>query len=193
MFFYFFLLCISPIHATEFYFDAKKGDNQNAGTKEFPWKSLSKIPQITISPGDKIYLHGNQTFSGAIVLDASNAGDPLKPVIIGSYSIGRAKLFAGNGTGILVTNTGGVIIENLEIVGSGRDKNIGSGIRFENTREDLSKLSFIRIKNVKCSGFGGQKVFKRKEQLLFYAFGEGIFVGGRPWLLQKMRIFRCDY
>lgn len=184
----FHLFCLCSLHATEFYFDSKKGDNTTAGTKEFPWKSLDKIQQITIAPGDKIYLHGNQTFIGNIVLDASNAGDPQKPVVIKSYSRGRAILYAGDGTGILVQNAGGVIIKNLEITGSGRDKNIGSGIRFENSREDLSRLPFVRIKDVKCSGFGGKQVYERNDKLLFYAYGEGIFVGGRPWLLQK-----CGY
>lgn len=173
-----------PASATTFYISAK-GDDANAGTSPSrAWRTLARANRQTFAPGNSLRLRGGDTFAGNLVFDGNGYGDKAGEkadadtntresgtknsgtqwVTVGSYGAGRATVQAGSGTGILVCNRGGFLIENLIVVGAGRGVNKGDGIKVVNTLPNSVRLSDIVITGVAASGFGG----------------EGIVVNGEP-------------
>ena len=164
--------------ARDFFLDAKSGDDAGAASRESPWRTISRANTHDFAPGDRLLFQGGQTFAGNLALDARDAGTAERPVTIGSYGEGRARIDAGRGTGIFMRDAGGIVVRDLVVIGAGPGRNVGSGVRFENTRGDGSKLEGIRVLDVECSGFGGRISEKMSGfKIPFYDFGEGIFVG----------------
>jgi hypothetical protein len=135
------------------YYVSKQGDDGNSGVSEgSPWKSLWRVNQMSLSPGDRILLRGGDVFAGGLVLDQSDGGTPSKPVTIASYGIGRATISPGTGTGIRVYNAGGIVISRLRVLGSSADTSTGSGIYFFNYLP-ATKLDTLVIERVEVAGF----------------------------------------
>jgi hypothetical protein len=138
------------------YYLSPNGNDANDGkSTETAWQTIKKVNQINFNPSDQILFEGGQTFKGNLQLDADDAGTPANPIKIGSYGEGRATINAENGSGILVENSMGFEISNLNIVGSGREKNSGDGIAFVNNLRGNLTLENIKIQSVEISGFGG--------------------------------------
>jgi peptidoglycan/LPS O-acetylase OafA/YrhL len=130
------------------------GDDAGAGTSpEAPWRSLDRVSRASFGPGDRVLLEGGQSFAGTLRFERGG-GTPANPVVVGSYGTGRATLRAGDGPGIVVRNVAGFRIENLAVVGSGRQTNRGSGILFKNDLRGDVKLPGISVDGVEVSGFG---------------------------------------
>ena len=76
-------------------------------------------------------------------------------------------------------------------------KNVGTGVRVENTLRDAVTLDHVRILRVTCSGFGGYPGPIWNEYGGPSNYGEGFFVGGRPYDFSKsgyrdVRIEDCE-
>jgi len=169
-----------PLSARDFFLDAESGNDSAEASRDRPWRTIARANTNDFAPGDRLLLQGGQTFPGNLALDAHDAGTAEWPVTIGSYGKGRARIDAGPGTGIFVRDAGGIVVRDLVVIGAGPGRNVGSGVRFENTRDDGSKLEGIRLLDVVCSGFGGRISEKMSGfKIPFYDFGEGIFVGCR--------------
>jgi len=130
-----------------------EGSDENPGTSpDRAWKTLAKANAATLAPGDKILLQGGATFEGT--LEIKHSGTPEKPILVSSYSNGRATIQAGTARGILAKNQSGIEISNLIVSGAGADKNKTDGIAFLSDRATGERLPHIRIDKVKVSGFG---------------------------------------
>lgn len=132
------------------------GDDSNTGLSEKqPWRSIEQVNATQLLQGDSVRFKANQTFVGNLRLAKVKQGqtDEAPVVTIGSYGEGRATIDAGPGAGFIAKNRGGVHLVNLNFVGAGASKNIGSGILFINTLPRDTKLSDIRIHRVDVSGF----------------------------------------
>jgi hypothetical protein len=120
----FVILCIAvDVHAHSIYVDAQTGSDSNVGSKQYPIKSLKKLNQLQLSPGDTILLAAGQEFHGTILIEGL-LSSPDKPFFISSYSVGSADQMARiNGQGkeaaILVKNASNVHISNIEIIADG--------------------------------------------------------------------------
>jgi hypothetical protein len=138
------------------YHVAASGDDGRTGTSiASSWRSLDRVNQQQLAPGDSVLFEGGRTFSGQLYLDRVDAGRSDLPVTIGSYgSNGRATISNAQGTAILVYNTAGVRIANLAVTGGGRDVNTGSGILFYNDLPGDLLLAGVSIEQVDVSGFG---------------------------------------
>lgn len=144
----------SNVPATDYYV-SPSGDDANAGTSTATaWRTLSKVNRFTFSPGDRIFFEGGQSFGGGLRFDSDDVGTQARPITIGSYGTGRATLSALQGDGIYVHNTMGFRISNLNVVGSGRTTNTGTGVFFNNDLAGNVKLKFVHIDQVEVSGFG---------------------------------------
>lgn len=144
----------SEVLATDYYV-SPSGDDANAGTSEATaWRTLSKVNRFSFAPGDRIFFQGGQSFGGGLRFDSDDVGTPARPIAIGSYGTGRATLSALQDDGINVHNTMGLSISNLNVVGSGRTTNTGTGVVFNNDLAGNVKLKFVRIDQVEVSGFG---------------------------------------
>jgi hypothetical protein len=145
------------------YYLRPTGDDAAEGTSpRRAWKTLQRASRAPLQPGDSLSLEGGATFPGTLVL--SHAGTPGQPIRIGSFGRGRATIAAGRAVGITAHDVAGIRIENLVVVGDGRDKgNRASGISFSTTLPGGVKLTHLRIERVAVHGFGeaGITIFAR--------------------------------
>ncbi len=149
-----FALIASSAQAIDYYV-RPTGDDTNGGTSPSDaWMTVERVNNGRYNPGDRILFEGGRTFPGNLYLDSADAGTPDAPITIGSFGTGRATLYAGDGTGILVYNAAGYIIRDLYIVGSGSTTNVGEGIFFFADLPGDIRLPYIRIDHVDATRFG---------------------------------------
>src|SRR5438067_2527741 len=148
------LLLASSAHATDFYVSSTGLDSNRGTSPAEAWRTVQRVNNDRYAPGDRILFEGGTTFSGNLFFDATDSGSPAAPVTIGSYGNGRATIYAGDGTGILIQNASGFVIRDLFIIGSGSTTNGGDGIFFFADLPGDVKLPFIRIDHVDTARFG---------------------------------------
>ena len=129
--------------------DGARGDSTNTA-----WRTIERVNRARLQPGDRVLFETAKSFAGNLLLTAEDAGTSNAPVVIGALGQGRATILAGRGTGITVENAGGMVIENLVVVGAGPTNNTGYGIRCDNTLTNAQRLHHLRIQNVETRGFG---------------------------------------
>ena len=162
---------------TPTYYISPSGNDSHSGTSaQSAWRTIDKVNAIDLNPGDKVLFEAGHDYPGNLLLTAQDAGTPKQPVVIGSYGSGRAKIKAGDGSGVTVRNAGGVVVENLIVTGDDYRSNVGSGVKIVNELPNNQKLQYIRVHNVEASGFGRKK--HPSPEGLQTPNGCGIFVGG---------------
>jgi len=165
--------CQQNLTAT--YYISPSGNDSHSGTSaQSPWRTIDRVNAVDLNPGDKVLFQAGRDYHGNLLLTAEDTGTPKQPVVISSYGSGRARIKAGDGSGVTVRNAGGVVVENLIVMGEDYRTNVGSGIKIVNELPNNQKLEYIRIHNVEAAGFGRRKPsegFQRPN-------GCGIFMGG---------------
>jgi len=137
------------------FFVSTGGSDGNAGTTAASaWKTLDKVNQMKIMPGDSLLLRGSDTFVGYLYLDSEDGNDPSRPIVISSYGVGRATIDAGVGVGVFAYNTQGVHIKNLILRGAGMTVNTKHGIEFYLDLSGDVRCSGVQIDSIDVHGFG---------------------------------------
>ena len=145
--------CQQNLTAT--YYISPSGNDSHSGTSvQTAWRTIDKVNAVDLDPGDKVLFQAGRDYHGNLLLTAEDAGTPKQPVVIGSYGSGRARIKAGDGSGVTVRNAGGVVVENLIVIGNDYRTNAGSGIKIVNELPNNQELQYIRVHNVEASGFG---------------------------------------
>lgn len=114
-----FAISFSSQSQTTYYIDQVAGNDANAGTIiGAPWKNLSKIYNLTLTPGSKILLKAGSVWGGQQV-KFKGSGSSTLPIIVTKYGTGSNPIINGNGlTGqgvVYLYNQQYVEISNLEI------------------------------------------------------------------------------
>jgi hypothetical protein len=149
------LMSAAPAEAATYYVSVTGDDARPGTTIASAWRSMNRVNQQQLAPGDNVLFEGGRTFNGQLSLDRVDAGRSDLLVTIGSYGPnGRATIANAQGTAIQVYNTAGVRIVNLAVTGAGRDVNTGSGILFYNDLPGDLLLAGVYIEQVDVSGFG---------------------------------------
>ena len=116
------LLSFSLCAQNQYYLSSSTGNDNNNGSQTQPWKTLSKLSNTTIGPGDTVYFKKGDTFRGHYVVNGS--GTEGNPITFTSYGSGNKPIISGSdhddGGGdfreaILVENEDNMIFEDLEI------------------------------------------------------------------------------
>lgn len=142
------------VNATE-YFISPDGDDLRDGQSQLnAWKSIEKANQTDFKPGDRLLFRGDATYRGNLVFSAADAGSESDPVTISSFGKGRALIDSGDEAAMQFTNCAGIVIENINMKGSGWRSNHSSGINFYIETNVAVKLHFIRLRSLDISGFG---------------------------------------
>lgn len=130
------------------YYVSPGGDDSNTGlTSSETWKTIEKVNSFQFKPGAKVLFEGEKSFVGTLTFNKEDGGDPNKPVIVGSYGKGRATINGGLGHGIFLTETNGMAIQDINVVGNGRNVNErGVGVYLDSARN-------VSINLVDASGF----------------------------------------
>ena len=159
------LLSFSLCAQNQYYLSSSTGNDNNNGSQTQPWKTLSKLSNTTLGPGDTVYFKKGDTFRGHYVVNGS--GTEGNPITFTSYGSGNQPIISGSshddGGGdyreaILVTNHDNMVFNGLEIQNhrtisrSGVGDLVSFGIRIEvsNSNVDLNNFSFrnMTFKNV---------------------------------------------
>lgn len=186
-------LSASASWSADFFVRADGSDSSRGTNREAAWRTVERVNQARLKPGDRVLFQAGETFAGNLRLTSDDAGTPDHPVTIGSIGERPAVLSAGLDTGITIENAGGIRIENLMIVGAGSTQNTGYGVFCDNTLTNGTMLENLTIKNVEVFGFGRQGLLITGESRGFHhvrvshcvvrenLFG-GIEIAGRlPW------------
>jgi len=116
------LLSFSLCAQNQYYLSSSTGNDNNNGSQTQPWKTLSKISNTTLGPGDTVYFKKGDTFRGHYVVNGS--GTVGNPITFKSYGLGNQPVISGSdhddGGGdfreaILVENEDNMIFDGLEI------------------------------------------------------------------------------
>lgn len=101
-----------------YYVDSVKGDDNNSGTDEGEaFRTLSKVNEIELSAGDKVYLKSGSVFNEQ--LKPQGKGTKDSPITITSYGDGNRPIINGGGKiyeGAVNQTSSAVLIENMEYV-----------------------------------------------------------------------------
>ena len=112
----------TPTAAGPYYLSSLEGDDANDGTINAPWKTLSKISETVLFPGDKIYFKKGDRFDGHFRVNGS--GSEAEPILISSYGNGEKPIITGEvgateggdyQEAIYVQNNDNIIFDGLEI------------------------------------------------------------------------------
>jgi hypothetical protein len=81
--------------ATNYYVDATNGNDSNNGTSQgTAWKTITKVSQVTFSPGDSILFKRGEIFRGSLTINQS--GNSGMPITYGAYGVGNKPLILGS-------------------------------------------------------------------------------------------------
>ena len=159
------LLSFSLCAQNQYYLSSSTGNDNNNGSQTQPWKTLSKLSNTTLGPGDTVYFKKGDTFRGHYIVNGSGTEGNL--ITFTSYGSGNQPIISGSshddGGGdyreaILVTNHDNMVFDGLEIQNhrtisrSGVGDLVSFGIRIEvsDSNVDLNNFSFrnMTFKNV---------------------------------------------
>ena len=118
------------------------------------------VNALALKAGDRVLFAGGETFTGPLEISEDDGGTKAAPIVVTSYGNGRATIDGGTGNGIKIYNAGGIVLRNLNLVGSGRDTATGMGIQAVVYLPDSTKLEYLRFEQMEISGFKtGVEVF----------------------------------
>lgn len=178
-----------------YYLDATGGNDANSGlSPTAAWKSLEKLQDVKLLPGDKVLLKRGEVFQGE--LEITGHGTPENRIYIEAYGDGGQKpCIVGNDASLYaarICNSDYITMQNLEIVNTGKQPlPYRSGLKIECT--DYGVSQHIVINNVTVRDVNGSLV---KEQ----GGGCGIYIvnGGKEIIstfnrltIENCHILRC--
>lgn len=180
--------------STTYYLDAANGnDNQSGLSESNAWKSLSKLRDVKLNPGDRVLLKRGNTFQGE--LEISGQGTSDNRIYIEAYGEGDKPCIVGNDTSLYavrILNSDYLTLRNVEIVNTGKErKPHRTGLKIECRNYGVSKN--IVIDGVDIRDVNGSLV---KEE----GGGSGILIvnGGKDVIsvfdsltIENCRIWRC--
>lgn len=129
------------------YYVSPSGSDANPGTKRAPWQTLDRVSHHHFQGGDRILLEGGHTFNGTLYLGPDDKGSRAAPVAISSYGVGRARINGVQDNGILIYNTGGVEISDINCSGP-LGKGRGKGIMLFTDTPGHVKYDYVRIDQI---------------------------------------------
>jgi len=129
------------------YYVSTSGRDNSSGSRMAPWKTLNRISNTNLNPGDTVLFEGSAVFSGTIYLDSLDSGEDGKQVVLGSYGSGRAIIDGEKSEGIIAKDCNHFVIRDLIVQGSGRNKgNLTDGVYIKESNN-------FRIDSIELSGF----------------------------------------
>lgn len=158
-----------------YYLDSLNGNDGKSGySAADAWKSLDKLREVKLTPGDKILLRRGAVYTGE--LEISGQGTPDARICIEAYGEGSKPCIIGNDTSLYavrIFNSDYVTLRDIEIVNTGKErKPFRTGLKIECRDYGVSK--HILVDGVEVRDVNGSLV---KEQ----GGGSGILIvnGGK--------------
>jgi hypothetical protein len=101
------------------YYVSAAGSDSNSGTvSTSAWKTLSKVNQAVLKPGDTVRFRRGDTFTGGVV--TAQSGTSTAPITLNSYGTGNAPIVTGGKSGNCIRINGSyTTVEGLRAVACG--------------------------------------------------------------------------
>jgi hypothetical protein len=134
------------------YYVSPSGNDAYSGTStSSPWKTITKVNSRNFN-GDTILFLGGSTFYGQLYFTTTDIGTSSKPIVIGSYGTGKAKISSDTLSGLLIYNAAGFVVKDLVFTGGSRLTNKRNGILIF---LDIAykQLSFLKLDNLEVYGY----------------------------------------
>jgi hypothetical protein len=98
-------------HRGRVFFVSQSGNDSNSGLSRLsPWRTVARVNEAALAPGDEVLFAARQTFSDATLMPGQGfnvSGAPDRPVVFGAYGHGRAKIPQGVWLGTDAEHPGG--------------------------------------------------------------------------------------
>ncbi len=129
-----------------YYYINANGNDDNDGSLQHPWRTINKLNEVRLQPGDHVYLQENVSSGGTLYLKNIH-GEKDAPIIIQCNKNKPAIINAKDSSAIILDGCSYVSIHNITTIGAGRkDGNIKDGMAINNSNH-------ILIDNINISGF----------------------------------------
>ncbi len=143
-----------------YYVDASHGNDENDGrSAERAWKSIEKVNETPLKPGEKVLFKRGDTFYGRLEISAQ--GQKENPICIQAYGEGEQKpCIVGRDSSmyaVRILNSDYVTLQDLEIVNRGSEPLPGrSGLKVECREYGVSQG--ITLRNLTVRDVNGSLV-----------------------------------
>lgn len=151
-----FLTACQPPVRYNYYFDPETGNNENAGTSSSEaFKSLDKIKEVSLKPGDSLLLKSGAVFTEHLYLSCK--GSQEMPVVLGKYGGEERPHIKGDASlkqAVHIYNSEYIVIRDLEISNRGKEPVPGiKGICIE--ADNYGEARNISLDNLFIHDVGG--------------------------------------
>lgn len=143
-----------------YYLDATGGDDNNSGlSSDKAWKSLEKLREVKLQPGNKVLLKRGEVFNGELEISAH--GTPENRIYVDAYGEAEPKPcivgYENSMYAARIYNSDYVTLQNLEIVNTGKQPvPYRSGLKIESMNYGVSH--HIVVNNVTVRDVNGSLV-----------------------------------
>lgn len=173
------------VHATTYYVDANKGHDQNRGTSAaLAWRSLAKVQNSTLKPGDEVLLAAASVWTEPLVIKQS--GRAKAPIVVRSTGDGpRPRINAGGVSehAVGIFNAEFVEISGLEVTNDGPPAGPRFGVLI--AQENSGVARGIRVHDMYIHDVRGTNARKDNGGIVFRALGPK-----RPTRFHDLRVER---
>ena len=179
-----------------YYIDPLEGNDANSGrTPDKAWKSLERVKELTLLPGEQLLLKRGTTLNGQLEISAQ--GTAGKPAVVGTY--GEETLpkpcIVGDDTSLYavrVFNSEYVTVRDLEIVNTGKQPlPLRTGLKIE--CQDYGVARNIRIDGLTIRDVNGSPVKELGGGSGIYIVNEGEKIRScfDSLVIENCHIVRC--
>jgi len=88
--------------ARDYFVNSARGNDDGDGSKPQPWRSLGRLSQTRLQPGDAIWFSRGSRFVGGLEVDQS--GIESAPITFGAYNVGAIPVFSNSQSNVLYGN-----------------------------------------------------------------------------------------
>lgn len=142
-----------------YYLDAEGGNDSSDGKSQgTAWKSLSKVSNLKLLPGDKVLLKRGSTFNEVFLINESS-GSKKQQITISTYGSGdKPKIVAPSNSkhAMQVRNCEYITIENLDIKNHGTDPELYDRIGLNVHLVDFGEAHNIELKGIDVHDVNGR-------------------------------------
>lgn len=147
------LFSLTIFAQTTYYVSNSQGNDSNNGTSQStPWRTLSKVTNASLNPGDKVLFKRGDTWTGQ-QLNQAESGTINNPIVFGAYGEGSNPVFNGNNSLSnyifrIESGRGHIVIQDITAYGLNLS---GSGTSFRGVIRLEPKVHHVTIKRCTLS------------------------------------------
>ncbi|MDA3960274.1 MAG: right-handed parallel beta-helix repeat-containing protein [Planctomycetota bacterium] len=151
------------------YYVHPDGDDAGPGSEQRPWRSLDRIADQDLRPGDRVQLAAGASFHGSLQLGPRLCASPQHPVVICGAADAPARIIAPrDAPALAVRDAGGIELRHLEFIGPGATSGEHPGVAISASQRGC-RYRHVLIADCQVHGFrkGGVVVWSEAEDAGF--------------------------